>query len=91
MGARALRCVRDRIEPWVGEFGDLVTDARASYQKGDSVQVQLWAADPNNHLFIESSYLEIQRENGSTWEVVAVDGGILKLSLFGTKKWRVTV
>ncbi|MGW0523376.1 neutral/alkaline ceramidase [Crossiella sp. NPDC003009] len=56
------------------KFGDTVTPPSASYTKGQQVKVEFAGAHPNNNLHRGGSYLEVQRQEGSTWKRVADDG-----------------
>ncbi|XXF79948.1 neutral/alkaline non-lysosomal ceramidase N-terminal domain-containing protein [Myxococcaceae bacterium GXIMD 01537] len=57
---------------WVA-FGDVVTNARASYRKGETVSVTYWGGHPKNNLRRQGSYLQVQRKSGSSWVTVAQD------------------
>ncbi|QSQ20706.1 neutral/alkaline ceramidase [Pyxidicoccus parkwayensis] len=58
---------------WV-DFGDVVTDARASYSRGDTVSVTFWGGHPKNDLHLEGTYLRVQKlEPGGRWREVADD------------------
>ncbi|MBZ4395648.1 neutral/alkaline ceramidase [Myxococcus faecalis] len=59
---------------WVS-FGDVITDAKASYARGDSVKVTFWGAHPKNDLRLEGTYLRVQRKGSiGAWVDVADDG-----------------
>jgi neutral ceramidase len=55
------------------EFGSIHRDADSSYAPGEVVSVTFWGGHPKNDLKIQSSFLEVQRKVGETWEVVAHD------------------
>ena len=57
------------------DFGEVVEDhdAKASYARGTVVEVQFWAGHPKNDPMTQSSYLEVQRHDGQTWQPVAHD------------------
>lgn len=58
---------------WV-EFGSLVTDARASYNRGETVSVKFWGGHPKNNLRLQGTFLQVQRKTSTgTWVVVAND------------------
>jgi len=58
---------------WV-DFGDVVTDARAAYSRGDAVSVTFWGGHPKNDLRQEGTLLRVQRrESNGTWTDVATD------------------
>ncbi|MCB1316308.1 MAG: neutral/alkaline ceramidase, partial [Leptospiraceae bacterium] len=60
-------------KPLFKNFGDVASDANSSYSKGQSVRVVFWGAHPKNNLKTQSTYLEVQRWNGSSWQTVARD------------------
>ena len=45
---------------WV-DFGEVVTDARAVYARGDTVSVTFWGGHPKNDLRQEGTFLRVQR------------------------------
>ena len=55
------------------EFGGLVTDARASYNRGETVSVKFWGGHPKNNLRLQGTFLQVQRKSGTTWVTVAND------------------
>ncbi|MCY1017377.1 neutral/alkaline ceramidase [Pyxidicoccus sp. MSG2] len=79
---RDLRSVQTSLQPgvvfddkllWV-DFGDIVTDARATYARGDTVSVTFWGGHPKNDLRLEGTYLRVQRrEPDGAWRDVADD------------------
>ncbi|MCB1319214.1 MAG: neutral/alkaline non-lysosomal ceramidase C-terminal domain-containing protein, partial [Leptospiraceae bacterium] len=60
-------------KPLFKNFGDVASDANSSYSKGQSARVVFWGAHPKNNLKTQSTYLEVQRWNGSSWQTVARD------------------
>lgn len=54
-------------------FGDVVTDAQASYQRGQTATVVFLTGHPKNDLHTEGSFLEVQRKVGNDWQTVAND------------------
>jgi neutral ceramidase len=58
---------------WV-EFGSIVTDARASYNRGETVSVKFWGGHPKNNLRLQGTFLQVQRKTSTgTWVTVAND------------------
>jgi neutral ceramidase len=57
---------------WVS-FGGVVTNANASYVRGQTVSVKFWGGHPKNNLKTQGSYLEVQRKSGTSWITVASD------------------
>ncbi|MCP3136241.1 neutral/alkaline ceramidase [Pyxidicoccus xibeiensis] len=59
---------------WV-DFGDVVTDARPAYARGETVRVTFWGGHPKNDLRLEGSYLRVQQRGPEgAWLDVARDG-----------------
>lgn len=54
-------------------FGDIQQNAKDAYFPGDTVKVSFWAGHPRNDLKIQNTYLQVLRQNASSWEVVARD------------------
>jgi neutral ceramidase len=63
-----------RRRPDTGEFGAVIIEPRAEYQAGQSVRVVFGSAYPNNDLRRGSTFLEVQRHDGTDWVRVADDG-----------------
>ncbi|WP_224364091.1 neutral/alkaline ceramidase [Hyalangium versicolor] len=57
---------------WV-DFGSVVTNANASYTRGQTVTVKFWGGHPKNNLHRQGSFLQVQRKSGSSWVTVAYD------------------
>jgi neutral ceramidase len=57
---------------WV-DFGSVVTNARSSYLRGETVSVTFWGAHPKNNLRRQGSFLQVQRKSGTSWVTVAYD------------------
>jgi neutral ceramidase len=58
---------------WV-DFGSIVTDARASYNRGETVSVKFWGGHPKNNLRLQGTFLQVQRKTSTgTWVTVAND------------------
>jgi neutral ceramidase len=55
-------------------FGSVKTNVKTGYARGDSVVVEFWGANPRNNLMTQSTYLTVERNVNSQWQVVAVDG-----------------
>ena len=79
---RDLRRVQASLKPgvvfddkllWV-DFGEVVTDARATQARGDTVSVTFWGGHPKNDLRLEGTYLRVQRLGpDGAWVDVADD------------------
>ncbi|WP_375770625.1 neutral/alkaline non-lysosomal ceramidase C-terminal domain-containing protein [Archangium gephyra] len=54
-------------------FGGVVTNALASYTRGQTVSVKFWGGHPKNNLRRQGSYLQVQRKSGTSWVTVAND------------------
>ncbi|WPB75818.1 neutral/alkaline non-lysosomal ceramidase N-terminal domain-containing protein [Archangium violaceum] len=54
-------------------FGSVVTNALASYTRGQTVSVKFWGGHPKNNLRRQGSFLQVQRKSGTTWVTVAND------------------
>jgi neutral ceramidase len=54
-------------------FGDVVQNVNASYNKGETVTTIFWGGHPKNDLKTQSSYLEIQKKSGTTWNTLYYD------------------
>jgi len=59
--------------PLFKSFGNVNTDAASSYSRGGTAKVVFWGAHPRNNLKTMSTFLAIQRWNGSSWVTVATD------------------
>ncbi|AEI63074.1 neutral/alkaline ceramidase [Corallococcus macrosporus] len=58
---------------WV-DFGEVVTDARPTYARGDTASVTFWGGHPKNDLRQEGTFLKVQRrEPDGAWTDVATD------------------
>ncbi len=57
---------------WV-DFGSIVTNARSSYVRGETVSVKFWGGHPKNNLRRQGSFLQVQRKSGTSWVTVAND------------------
>lgn len=56
------------------KFGDVVTQPKSSYVKGETVAVTFYTGNPRNNLRRNGTFLEVQRWTGSSWVRVADDG-----------------
>ena len=61
-------------KPLSSNFGDVKTDANASYARGETVSVQFWTGHPKNNLHRNGTFLEVQRQENGRWTTVADDG-----------------
>lgn len=55
------------------KFGDVVTPPPASASPGEWVKVTFRGAHPRNNLRLGTGYMEVQRDDGGSWTVVAHD------------------
>jgi len=60
-------------KPLSVSFGGVVTNALASYTRGQTVSVKFWGGHPKNNLRRQGSYLQVQRKSGTSWVTVAND------------------
>lgn len=61
-------------KPLGQDFGSVMTDANASYSRGQTVTVAFWGGHPKNNLHIQHSFLQVQKQNpNGIWSVVAYD------------------
>ncbi len=60
-------------KPLSVSFGSVVTNANASYTRGQTVSVKFWGAHPKNNLRRQGSFLQVQRKSGTSWVTVAYD------------------
>jgi neutral ceramidase len=61
-------------KPLGRSFGSVITDANASYSRGQTVTVVFWGGHPKNNLRLQDSFLQVERKNADgTWSVVAYD------------------
>lgn len=79
---RDLRCCQTSLQTGVvfdaappGQpFGSVITDANASYSRGQTVTVVFWGGHPKNNLCLQDSFLQVQQQQADgTWTVVAYD------------------
>ena len=54
-------------------FGSVLTEPNAAYRRGETVTVAFATGHPGNNVRNEGTFLEVQRQVGSTWRTVAVD------------------
>ncbi|TGK49244.1 alkaline ceramidase [Leptospira kanakyensis] len=59
--------------PLFKSFGNVFTQPAASYTNGATVSAVFWGAHPKNNMLIGSSFVDVEKQNGSTWTVVARD------------------
>lgn len=60
-------------KPLFKNFGDVISDADASYIKGTTAKAVFWGAHPKNNLRTQESFLEIQKYEGNSWTSIALD------------------
>ncbi|TGK87719.1 alkaline ceramidase [Leptospira noumeaensis] len=59
--------------PLFKSFGNVFTQPASSYANGATVSAVFWGAHPKNNMLIGSSFVDVEKQNGSTWTVVARD------------------
>jgi neutral ceramidase len=59
--------------PLFKSFGDVKSNASSSYNRGATASVTFWGGHPKNNLKTQSTFLEVQRQSGSSWITVARD------------------
>jgi neutral ceramidase len=66
----------DERPPPGGKFGDVVSDAKGRYARGELVSVTFWSGRPVNDYRRTDRFLAVERldEKRETWEVVRADG-----------------
>lgn len=78
---RDLTCCQSTVQtgvafddkPLFSSFGDVVTDAQASYARGQTARAVFWGGHPKNNLKIQGTFLEVQRYVNGAWVTVARD------------------
>ncbi len=61
-------------KPLGQHFGSVMTDANASYNRGETVTVVFWGGHPKNDLRLQDGFLQVQKQHSDgTWSVVAYD------------------
>jgi len=60
-------------KPLFKSFGDVETQAAASYAKGSTASVVFWGGHPKNNLQTQATFLAVEKLVGSSWVVVARD------------------
>lgn len=74
--------------PFFGSFGDVQTDVNSNYQRGDTVEVVFWGADPRNGILSANSkvitfvsdyrtqdtFLTVEQSENNQWIVILTDG-----------------
>ncbi|MBB5020551.1 neutral ceramidase [Chitinivorax tropicus] len=56
------------------QFGQADQQPDAAYLRGGRVNVSFWTGHPKNNLHRNGTFLQVQRWDGSRWQVVADDG-----------------
>jgi neutral ceramidase len=59
--------------PFGKQFGSVVTQPAASYPRGGDVRVDFVTGNPDNNLRNEGTFVEVQRQTGTTWTTVSTD------------------
>jgi neutral ceramidase len=54
-------------------FGQVAEEPAGSYARGTTARAVFWTGHPKNNLRTEGTFLEIQRQEGTTWRTVADD------------------
>jgi neutral ceramidase len=60
-------------KPLFKNFGDVQTQAAASYARGARARVVFWGGHPKNNLQIQGTYLTVEKQSGSSWITIARD------------------
>jgi neutral ceramidase len=55
------------------KLGDVITQPAAAYRPGERVAVDFVTGHPGNNLRNEGTFVEVQRQEGSSWRTVATD------------------
>lgn len=55
------------------KFGSVITEPNASYARGAAVRVDFVTGQPDNNLRDEGTFVEVQRQTGTTWKTVSTD------------------
>jgi neutral ceramidase len=79
---------------WNESFGQVKSDANASYNKGDSVEVSYRGGHPKNNLRTQDTFLKIQKKVNSNWLTIADDSDwntLYKWSREGTDRSRIDI
>ena len=58
---------------WYESFGQVMSNANASYNHGDTVKVTYRGGHPKNNLRIQDTFLKVQNKVGSNWVTVSND------------------
>ena len=58
---------------WYESFGQVMSNANASYNLGDTVKVTYRGGHPKNNLRIQDTFLKVQKKVGSNWVTVSND------------------
>jgi neutral ceramidase len=61
------------LAPPFKAYGSVKEQPGAAYSQDDTVRVRFWGGHPKNGLLTQSSFLEIQRAAGQSWQPVAFD------------------
>lgn len=55
------------------QFGQVKTDAKPRYQRGETVKVSYRGGHPKNNLRTQDTFLKVQRKHGNSWITIADD------------------
>jgi neutral ceramidase len=59
--------------PWFKKFGDVITQPKTGYAKGDLVSAQFWGAHPNNNYRTQDTFLVVEKWSNGAFVPVAMD------------------
>jgi neutral ceramidase len=59
--------------PAGAKFGAQVAAPKASYARGETVEVSFWSGDPRNDFRTGNNFLRVERKDGNKWILVATD------------------
>jgi len=60
-------------KPLWREFGEVLTDVDDTYAVGATVRAEFQGANPRNNLRLQGTFMTVERQDGSDWNVVATD------------------
>lgn len=55
-------------------YGDALPLAKTQYERGESVLIEFWSANPTAHFTTGNNFLQVERRTPAGWQVVADDG-----------------
>lgn len=59
--------------PWFKKFGDVITQPKTLFKKGDLITVQFWGAHPNNNYRTQDTFLVVEKWSNGAFIPVARD------------------